>query len=262
MVPEESDGLDDAELPSRTVAAGKTQFERLRRILIYAGTRSAPSASDETGGTLGSMQTAEGRRSARLTSLAATDGADGTADDNGETRARIAFNIREERRVLDRLQAALPPPVRLGDTDFPETGGSTLMGGGWEVYCNGPPARSASTTEAGDDTDSTAAGGTVQGTVGGPPTLTAAAEAMPRMCVNHGRCGHMQALPMCVYAGYCCGECAHTDGREHTEHCHAGQITEMHGSGSAETEEAAIPNPRIAEAELVLNDTTPAEIRF
>jgi hypothetical protein len=130
MMPEESDGLDDAELPSRTVAAGETQFERLRRILIYAGTRSAPSASDETGGTLGSMQTAEGRRSARLTSLAATDGTDDTADDDGETRARIAFNIREEHRVLDRLQAALPPPVRLGDTDFPETGGSTLMGGG------------------------------------------------------------------------------------------------------------------------------------
>ena len=129
MMPEESDRLDDAELPPRTVAAGETQFERLRRILIYSGTRSAPPASDDTGGTLGLVQTEEGRRSARLASSAAT-GDDDTVDDDGETQSRIAFNIREERRVLDRLQAALPPPVRLGDTDFPETGGSTLMGGG------------------------------------------------------------------------------------------------------------------------------------
>ena len=53
MSPEHSDGLDDADLPPRTMAAGEMQFERLRRILLYSGTRSAPPASDDTGGTLG-----------------------------------------------------------------------------------------------------------------------------------------------------------------------------------------------------------------
>ena len=38
MSPEHSDGLDDAELPARTVAAGETRFERLRRIALYSGT--------------------------------------------------------------------------------------------------------------------------------------------------------------------------------------------------------------------------------
>ena len=157
MMPEESDGLDDAELPPRTVAAGETDFERLRRILLYSGTRSAPPASDDTGGTLGLVQTEEGRRSARLASSSATG--DGTVDDDDETQSRITFNIREERRVLDRLQAALPPPVTLDSLDFPETGGSALMGDGWEAYYNEPPVRLASTTETGNDDDDSAVGG-------------------------------------------------------------------------------------------------------
>ena len=38
MSPEHSDGLDDAELPARTVATGETRFERLRRIVLHSGT--------------------------------------------------------------------------------------------------------------------------------------------------------------------------------------------------------------------------------
>ena len=177
MSPEHSCGLDDAELPARTVAAGETRFERLRRIVLYSGLLSAPSASDETGGTMGSVVTAEGRRSARLTSLAGAGDDNDTADDDGATQSRIAFNIREERRVLDRLQAALPPPVTLDSLDFPETGGSTLMGGGWGAYYNEPPVRLASTTETGNDDDSTIDGGTPQGTDEGALTLAAATEA-------------------------------------------------------------------------------------
>ena len=175
MCPEHSDGLGDAELPPRTVAAGETRFERMRRILLYAGTCSAPSANGGTGGTLGSVQTEEGRRSARLTSSSATGG--DPVDDDDETQSIIARNLREERRVVDRLRAALPPPARLGDTDFPETGGSTLMGDGWEACYNEPLAQFASTTVTVNDGDG-AIGGTTQGTVEGPPTLTEVTEAM------------------------------------------------------------------------------------
>ena len=175
MSPDHSDGLDDAELPPRTVAAGETRFERLRRILLYPGTRSAPLASDDTGGTLGSVQTEEGPRSARLASSSATDG--GTVDDDDETQSIIARNLREERMVVERLRAALPPPAKLGDTDFPETGGSALMGDGWVAYYNEPLARFASTTVTVNDGDG-AIGGTTQGTVEGPPTLTEVTEAM------------------------------------------------------------------------------------
>jgi hypothetical protein len=83
------------------------------------------------------------------------------------------------------------------------------MGDGWEAYYNEPPVRFASTTVTVNDGDG-AIGGTTQGTVEGPPTLTAVDEAMggatgtdvPRMCANHERCGHAQAIPMCVYPGY------------------------------------------------------------
>ena len=192
-------------------------------------------------------------------------------DDDDETQSRIAHNIREERRVLGRLRAALLPPVRLGDIDFPETGGSTLMGDGWEEYCNGPPVRSASTTEAGNDNDSTAVGGTMQDTVEGPPdfdsnrpaaevarlsAVTAEAAGIvaeipnPRMCINHEHCGraHSYSVTMDLTA-YCCDECARTNGYIHTEDCCAAQVIGWHVPGSAE-------------AEQVLNDTTPAEMRF
>ena len=183
---------------------------------------------------------------------------DGTVDGGGTTQPRTASNIRAERRVLDRLRAALPPPVTIDSLDFPETGGSTLMGEGWEAYYNEPLVQLASTTETGNDDDSATDGGTTQGTIGGPLTLTAAAEAtggatgipdMPRMCANHERGGHAQAITMCANPAYCCDECAYTNGQEHAEHCYADQITESHAPGSAEME-------------LVPNDTTPAEMRF
>ena len=59
------------------------------------------------------------------------------------------------------------------------------MGDGWEAYYNEPLVRSASTTEAGNDNDSTAVGGTTQGTVEGPPTLTAATEGTARQRPVH-----------------------------------------------------------------------------
>ena len=162
MSPEHSNGLNDGELPARTVAAGETRFERLRRIVPYSTGHAAPSASDETGGTMGSLMTAEGQCSARLTSVTRTGDDNGTVDGDGTTQSRIAFNIREERRVLDRLRTAPPPPVTRGSLDFPETGGSTLMGAGWEAYYNEPAVRLANTTEVGNDDDNTVGGGTTQ----------------------------------------------------------------------------------------------------
>ena len=125
MAPEDSDGLDNYDVPSRTVAPGETQSQRIRRILAYAGTRSA---STSGGGMerLGTVLTAAGRRSARLTSSSATGG--GAANDDAETQAIILRNLQEERMVVERLRAELPPPVRLSDIDFPETGGSALPG--------------------------------------------------------------------------------------------------------------------------------------
>jgi hypothetical protein len=176
MCPEHCDGLDDSELPTRTAAPGETWFERMRRILIYS-TNAAPAATDETGGTLGSLATAEGRRSARLTSATGTGDDYGTVGEDGTSHSRIAFSIIEERRVLDRLRAVLPPPVTIDSNDSPETGGSVLMGEGCEAYYNEPLVRIASTTVTVNDGDG-AIGGTTQGTVEGPLTLTAAAEAM------------------------------------------------------------------------------------
>ena len=132
------------------------------------------------------------------------------------------------------------------------------MGDGWEAYYNEPPVRLASTTEAGNDNDIKAVGGTMQGTVEGPLTLAAATEAAgevatvpnPRMCINHKRCGraHSYSSTMDITA-YCCDECAHTNGQEHAEHCCATQVTGWHAPGSAEMEQ-------------VRNDTTPADKRF
>ena len=83
MSPEHSGGLDDGELPARTVAAGETRFERLRRIVLYPA-YAAPSAIGETGGTMGLLvATAEGRRSARLTSVTGTGDDNGTVDEDG-----------------------------------------------------------------------------------------------------------------------------------------------------------------------------------
>ena len=215
MAPEDSDGLDNYEVPSRTAAAGETQFERIRRILVYAGTRSA-SSSDGGVERLGTVLTAAGRRSARLTSSSATGG--GTVNDDAETQAIILRNLQEERTVVERLRAALPPPARLSDIDFPETGGSALPGAEREVDYNEPLVRFATTTETVND-DSGAIGGTTQGTVEGAPTLEvlglaaghdgAAPRTMPgllTMCANHERCGRAlrtQAAPACCGAATC-----------------------------------------------------------
>ena len=66
MCPEHSGRLDDGELPARTVAAVETRLQRLKRIALFsAGLLAAPSASDETGGTIGTVSTTtDGRRSA------------------------------------------------------------------------------------------------------------------------------------------------------------------------------------------------------
>ena len=163
-------------------------------------------------------------------------------NDDDETQPIILRNLRDERMVVERLRAALPPPARLSDIDFLETGGSALPGDEREVDDNEPLVRFASTTETVDDGGG-AIGGTTQGTVEGALTLTAAAEAtggatgipgMPRMCINHERCGHVQAITMCVNPAYCCDECAYTNGREYAEHCYADQITESHAPGTVE----------------------------
>ena len=63
ICPKHSDGLDDGELPARTVAAVETRLQRLRRIALFsAGLLAAPSASDETGGTMGTVPTTTDRR--------------------------------------------------------------------------------------------------------------------------------------------------------------------------------------------------------
>jgi len=166
-------------------------------------------------------------------------------NDDDETQSIILRNLRDERMVVDRLRAALPPPARLSDIDSPETGGSTLPGDEREVDYNEPPVRFASTTETVND-GGDAIGGTTQGTVEGALTLAAAAEAtggatgtpdMPRICIYHERCGHAQAITMCVDPAYCCDECAYTNGQEHAEHCYADQITEAQTPGSAEAEQ-------------------------
>ena len=229
MAPEHSDGLDDYDVPSRTVAASETHSQRLRRILVYAGTRSA-STSEGSTERLGTVLTAAGRRSGRLASSTATGG-DITSED-AETQAIVLHNLQVERTVVERLRAALPPPT--GD-DFPETGGEALPGAEYEVDYVEPLALDATTVTINDDSGVV---GDTQGTVEGAPTLkvlglAAGIPDMPRMCINHERCGHAQAITMCVDPAYCCDECAYTNGQEHAEHCYADQITESHGPGSA-----------------------------
>ena len=60
MCPEHSDGLGDVEPAPRKVAASETRLGRLKRMLLYSGTRSAPVASNDEDGT-GRMQTEDGR---------------------------------------------------------------------------------------------------------------------------------------------------------------------------------------------------------
>ena len=94
-------------------AAGDTNFQRLRRIMTYAGTHSA-STPDGSMERLGTVLTTEGRRSGRLASLAATGG--GMADEDAETQAIVLHNLQVARTVVKQLRAALPPPTL---DDFP-----------------------------------------------------------------------------------------------------------------------------------------------
>ena len=251
MAPEDSDGLDNYEVPSRTVAAGETQSQRIRRILVYAGTRSA-STSDGSMERLGTVLTAAGRRSGRLTSSTATGG--GIANDDAETQAIVLHNLQVERTVVERLRAALPPPARLGD-DFPETGGEALPGAEVEVDYIEPLARFDTTTETVND-DSGAVGGTTQGTVEGAPTLevlgsTAGHDGAPRtelnlpaLCPNSDRCHQVANL-----AGgleHCCERCFRTNAVEHSGDCRWWRT-------------AAEPWPSL---ETTLNDITPAPMDF
>ena len=98
MAPEHSDGLEVYDVPSRKVAAGDTNFQRLRRIMTYAGTHSA-STPDGSMERLGTVLTTEGRRSGRLASLAATGG--GMADEDAETQATVLHNLQVERTVVE-----------------------------------------------------------------------------------------------------------------------------------------------------------------
>ena len=85
---------------------------------------------------LGTVQTAEGRRTGRLSSLAATGG--GTAAEGAETQATVLHSLRVERMVAEQLRAALPPPTL--DDDFSESSGEALPGAEYEVDYVEPPA--------------------------------------------------------------------------------------------------------------------------
>ena len=100
---------------------------------------------------LGTAQTAEGRRSGRLSSLAATGG--GTAAEGAETQATVLHSLRVERMVAEQLRAALPPPTL--DDDFSESGGEALPGAEYEVDYVEPPAQFDATTATTDDGDDT-----------------------------------------------------------------------------------------------------------
>ena len=126
MAPEHSDGLDDFDVPSRTAAAGESTAVTIRRIIAYGGTSSA-SAPDGSMHRLGLTTTPAGRRSARLTSLAATGG--GVAAEDPETQAILLHSLQVEQEVKARLRAELPPR----DDDWSESGGDVLPGAQFEV---------------------------------------------------------------------------------------------------------------------------------
>ena len=126
MAPEHSDGLDDYDVPSRTAAAGEEFAVTMRRIIAYGGTNSA-STPDGSMQRLGTVTTLAGRRSARLTSLAATGG--GIAAEDPETQAILLHSLQVEQEVKARLRAELPPR----DDDWSESGGDVLPGAQFEV---------------------------------------------------------------------------------------------------------------------------------
>ena len=255
MAPEHTDGLDDHDVPSRTAVPGESEFETTRRILVYAGTRSA-FTSEGSMERLGTVSTVAGRRSARLTSSAATGG--GITSEDAETQAIVSHSLQVEQTVIEQLRAELPLPTL--DDDFPETGGEALPGAEYEVDYVEPSAQSDTTT-----------GVTVQDTVEGPPFFdfhrpasganrplgtdyesaeTAGLVNNPRSCINHEHCGraHSHSVTMNLDA-YCCDECALTNGRTHADDCSAVQVIGWHVPGSAAMESR-------------LNDNTLTAMRF
>ena len=252
MAPEHTDGLDDQDVPSRTAVPGESEFETTRRILVYASTHSVLT-SDGSMERLGTVLTDAGRRSARLTSSAATGG--GITSEDAETQAIVSHSLQVEQQVIEQLRAELPSPT-LGD--FPETGGEALPGAEYEVDYVEPSAQSDTTT-----------GVTVPGTVdrffdfhrpasGANRPLgtdyesaeTAGLVNNPLSCINHERCGraHSHSVTMNLDA-YCCDACALTNGRTHADDCSAVQVIGWHVPGSAAME-------------TTLNDDTLTAMRF
>ena len=138
MAPEHSDGLDDYDVPPRTATAGEESAVTMRRIIAYGSTNSA-STPDGSMQRLGTVTTLAGRRSARLTSLAATGG--GIAAEDPETQAELLHTLQVEQEVKARLRAELPP---IND-DWSESGGDVEPGAEYEVDYVEPPAEADDT---------------------------------------------------------------------------------------------------------------------
>ena len=148
VVPENSDGLESFDVPTRAAAAGEGEAVALRRVIVYAGPGSALTA-DGSMRRLGMVTTPAGRRSARLSSSAATGG--GTAAESDETRAAILHSLEAERTVVAQLRAARPPTP---DETWSESGGDELPGAAHEVDVAEPDQLDATTATA-DDVDDT-----------------------------------------------------------------------------------------------------------
>ena len=248
MAPEHSDGLDDYDVPPRTATAGEEFAVTMRRTIAYGGTNSA-STPDGSMQRLGTVTTLAGRRSARLTSLAATGG--GIAAEDPETQAELLHTLQVEQEVKARLRAELPP---IND-DWSESGGDVEPGAEYEVDYVEPPAESDDTwVRIVDDS------GVVRvmrsdeiddGARRSSARLMAATGPLT-MCANHERCG--RKLTATVFnPGYCCDECECTHGREHAEDCCVDQTTDPQASEHV---------PGSAEMEATLNDTKPAPMDF
>ena len=250
MAPEHSDGLDDYDVPPRTATAGEEFAVTMRRTIAYGGTNSA-STPDGSMQRLGTVTTLAGRRSARLTSLAATGG--GIAAEDPETQAELLHTLQVEQEVKARLRAELPP---IND-DWSESGGDVEPGAEYEVDYVEPPAES-------DDTwvrivDDSGVVRVTQGAAEGRPTevlgLTAEHDDAPRImpgqpteCVDHERCGRALRLqhwgPPVTWV---CDVCVSMVARRQAEH--GENPIDSHVPGSAEME-------------ATLNDTKPAPMDF
>ena len=170
-----------------------------------------------------------------------------------ETQASILDSLREERKVRDRLRAALP---RL---DFPETGGDVELGAQYEVdYVEQPHPPGQIEVATVTISDGSGEVGAMQGTVEGAPALevlgsTAALDGVPRtelippaLCPNSDRCHQVANL-----AGgleHCCERCFRANAVEHSGDCRW-----WHNTCSG-TKESSL--------EATLNDIKPAPMDF